>query len=193
MYLPSTRAGKPGSRFERAAILKMLTALCFWTLPCWMECEQRVIIRFFLKENGNADEIHRRLQAQFTDGADGIRCDRRWYQFIRHGRKTAMTIRGRVARRSILSKPKFCRHWREPFHSAHSFFEIVSVSYLTIVPHLRDSPGIKNSIYPGCHMIRLRISVVADLKFAGDYCQSWKRESLVHFRYWPEGTRAGLC
>jgi hypothetical protein len=48
---------------------------------------QRVIIRLLLKENANADDIHRRLQAQLTDDVDRIRSVRRWCQFIRQERE----------------------------------------------------------------------------------------------------------
>jgi hypothetical protein len=44
-----------------------------------------MIIRFLFKENANA--IHKRLQAQFTDDIDSIRSDRCWCQFIRSGQE----------------------------------------------------------------------------------------------------------
>jgi hypothetical protein len=71
---------------------------------------------------------------------------------------------------------------RKPFHSIHSLAEIVGVSDWIVIRHLRDSLGMKTSICAGCHTSWLRICVVADLKFAGDYCQSWKRESSIHFQ-----------
>jgi hypothetical protein len=52
-----------------------------------MKCEQPMILWFLLKENANADDIHRRLQAQFTDDAYSIRSVRDYCQFIRQGRK----------------------------------------------------------------------------------------------------------
>jgi hypothetical protein len=64
-----------------------------------MEYEQRVIIRFLLQEDANANDIHTRPQAQFTDGAYSIRTVRHWRQFIRQGEKTSMTIRDLSARR----------------------------------------------------------------------------------------------
>jgi hypothetical protein len=64
--------------------LTMLTSLYLDIFHSWMEYEQRVIIRFLPQEdaNANADDIHRRLHAQFTDDAYSIRSVRRWCQFI---------------------------------------------------------------------------------------------------------------
>jgi hypothetical protein len=42
-----------------------------------------MVIRFLLMENVNRDDIHKRLQAQFTDDAYSLRSARRWCQFIR--------------------------------------------------------------------------------------------------------------
>jgi hypothetical protein len=52
-----------------------------------MKHEPGVIIRFLFKENANADGIHRRLQAQFTDDDYSIRSVRQWCHFIRQGRE----------------------------------------------------------------------------------------------------------
>jgi hypothetical protein len=52
-------------------------------------------------------------------------------------------------------------------YSAHSFAEVVAVSYSRNIRHLRDPLGMKISIYAGCHMNRLRVCLVADLAFAG--------------------------
>jgi hypothetical protein len=50
----------------------MLTSLFVEISHCWMEYEQRVIIRFLLQEDVNAEHIHRKLQAQFTDDVYNI-------------------------------------------------------------------------------------------------------------------------
>jgi hypothetical protein len=55
---------------------------------------------------------------------------------------------------------------REPFRSTHSIAEVVGVSYLILIRHLRDSLGMKIPIGAGSHMSGLRICVIADLKFA---------------------------
>jgi hypothetical protein len=67
--------------------LKMFIFLQIQIFRCWMESEQRVIIRSLLKTSANADDIHRRLQAQFTDDAYSIRSVRRWCQFLRQVRE----------------------------------------------------------------------------------------------------------
>jgi hypothetical protein len=48
-----------------------------------MEYEQGVVIQFLLKKNAKADDIHRSVQAQFTDDAYNIRSVRRWCQLVR--------------------------------------------------------------------------------------------------------------
>jgi hypothetical protein len=82
---------------------------------------------------------------------------------------------------------------REPFHSAHSLAEVVSVSYSIIIPYLLDSLGMKTSIGAGCQVSWLRIDVVADLRFVDDLCQSSKRGNSIHFGCWSREMKASLC
>jgi hypothetical protein len=51
----------------------------------------------------------------------------------------------------------------------------------------------ETSICTGYHINWLWICVVANLKFTGDSCSSWKRETLIHFGWWSQGTRVNLC
>jgi hypothetical protein len=73
VYLPNTTAWHPALASRRRS-LKTLTSLYVEIFHCWMEYEQRVIIRFLLREDAsaNADDIRTRLQAQFTDDAYSI-------------------------------------------------------------------------------------------------------------------------
>jgi hypothetical protein len=82
---PGLGIGALASREQRS--FKTLASLYVEIFHCWMEYEQRVIIRFHFQEDANADDIHRRLQAQFTDDAYSIRSVRRWCQFIRQRRE----------------------------------------------------------------------------------------------------------
>jgi hypothetical protein len=67
---------------------------------CWMESEQSVIIWFLLKQNKKADDIHRKILAQFPNDAHSIRSVDTGVNSFGMGEKTSMTIRGRVASRS---------------------------------------------------------------------------------------------
>jgi hypothetical protein len=125
--------------------LKLPISLYVEIFHCWMEYEQQVIIRLLLREDATADDIHRRLQAQFTDNADSIRSVRSRCQLIRQEREDLHDDprSGRppieVIHTKILSALK-----REPFHSAHSLGEVVGVSCSTVIYYLRDSLGMKN-------------------------------------------------
>jgi hypothetical protein len=171
----------------------MLTSLDVWICHCWMEYEQRVIIRFLLNANANANNIHRRHQAQFTDDAYNVRSFRHWSLFIKQGQENFHDAPSRIARWSTLSAPKSCQHWRGSFHSAQSFAEVVGVCYSANICYLRDSLGIKAYMCVECHMSWLRICIVADLKSAGGRWQSWKQESSIYFGLMSHGTRVGLC
>jgi hypothetical protein len=70
----------------------MSTSLCIQIFHCWNEQKQRAIVPFLLKENANADNIRRRLQAQFTDDAYSIRN----VSSAGKGGETSMTMRGQV-------------------------------------------------------------------------------------------------
>jgi hypothetical protein len=116
-----------------------------------MEYQQRVIILFLFQEDAkaNADDIHRRLQAQFTDDADSIRSIRRWCQcqcqFIRKGREELDDdLKSGHLPIDFIDTKMLSALEREPFHSAHSLAEVVGVSYSTVIRHLRDSLGMKN-------------------------------------------------
>jgi hypothetical protein len=119
-----------------------------------------VIIRFLFQKNGNADDIHGRLQAQFTNDIYDIRSVRCWCQFIRQsredhhddprsGRPLIDFIDGK-----ILSRLK-----RGPFHSASSLAEAVDGSYSTIDCNLWDSLRIQNF-----HLHRVRHGLTSDLR-----------------------------
>jgi hypothetical protein len=67
----------------RAAIFRMLTSLDVWIFHCWMEYEQRMIVRFLLRDNTNAYNNFKGLQGQFIGDGQSIRSIRRWSQFMR--------------------------------------------------------------------------------------------------------------
>jgi hypothetical protein len=102
-----------------------------------MESEQRVVIGFLLKENANADDIHKRLQAQSTDDPGRIRSVRRWYQSIRHGREDVHDDPRSGCEPIDFIDPRISSVLeRELFRSAHSLGEIVIVSYSTVIRRL---------------------------------------------------------
>jgi hypothetical protein len=118
-----------------------------------MEYEHRVIIRALFKENTNADNIHGRFQSQFTDDIYSIRSvrpavsasdkgEKNLHGNPRSGRPPIGCIDAKIL--SALEK--------EPFRSTHSLAGVMYVSNSTIIRHLRDSLGMKNSICAGCHM-----------------------------------------
>jgi hypothetical protein len=110
-----------------------------------MRSEQQVIIQFLLQANANADNIHRRLQAQFTDDAYRIRSVRRRCQFARQGRAELHNdARSGRAAIGFTDTKTLSALRREPFRSPHLIAEVVGVSYLTLVRHLPDSLGMKN-------------------------------------------------
>jgi hypothetical protein len=111
----------------------------------WIEYEQRVVIRFLLQEDANMDNIHRRLQAQFTDNGYSIGSVRRWCQFIRQGREDIHDDpRSGHPPTDLVDTKILSTLKRRPFHSAYSLVEILSVSYSTILCHLLDSLGMEN-------------------------------------------------
>jgi hypothetical protein len=68
------------SEHQRWASREQINALYVSIVHCWREDEQQVIIRFIVKENANADDIHRKFQAQFPDDPDRIQSVRCWHQ-----------------------------------------------------------------------------------------------------------------
>jgi hypothetical protein len=52
-----------------------------------MECDQRVIIRFFCREGVTPDNIRDTLEAQFAKDTYSARSVRRWCQYVRQGRE----------------------------------------------------------------------------------------------------------
>jgi hypothetical protein len=120
----------------------MLTSLYGEVVHCRMKYEQRVIIPFLLQEDANADDIHKRLQAQFTNDTHSIRSVRHscQCQFIRQGRED-LHDNPRSGRPPIdFTDTKILSALeREPFHSAHSLTEVMGVSYSTVIRHLWDS------------------------------------------------------
>jgi hypothetical protein len=61
-----------------------------------MEHEQRAIIRLLFQENANEDDIHRRLQAQFTDDTTRFETSNTGITSSGEGKKTSLTICGQV-------------------------------------------------------------------------------------------------
>jgi hypothetical protein len=123
----------------------MLTSLYVEIFYCSVEYRQRVAIRFLLQEDTHADDIHRRLQAPFTDDVYGIRSVRGWCQFVRQEREDLhddlTPVRSLIGfiDIKILSVLE-----RGPFHSLCSLAEVIGISYSIVIGHLRDSLGTKN-------------------------------------------------
>jgi hypothetical protein len=111
-----------------------------------------MITRFLLKENANEDDIRRRFQVQSTDGAYSIQNVRRWCQFITQGREDLQDDPKSTRPPNDFINTKILPAWREPFHFAHSFAEVLGVSYFTIIRHLRDSLGMRKSHLRWMHM-----------------------------------------
>jgi hypothetical protein len=109
-----------------------------------MEFGQRVIIRFLYREGVNANDIHIRLSARFGDAAYRLRTVHRWCQYIQQGRELLYDEPQSggppidLLDIKIMSQPE-----KNPFHSAYSLAELLSVSHTTILNHLRDSLGMQ--------------------------------------------------
>jgi hypothetical protein len=110
-----------------------------------MEYDQRVIIRFLFNEKVSADEIQRRLTAQFGEDSYSIRSVRRWCQYLRQGRKDLHDEQrpGRPPLDNIDAKI-LALLTAYPFHSAYSLADSIGISQQCVLNHLHDSLGLQN-------------------------------------------------
>jgi hypothetical protein len=109
-----------------------------------MELEQRIIIRFLYREHAEPQDIHARLSTQFGDAAYSLRSVQRWCQYIQQGREL-LDDEPQLGRPPIdfLDVQILSSLEKQPFHTADSLREILDVSHMTILKHLRDSLGMK--------------------------------------------------
>jgi hypothetical protein len=110
-----------------------------------MDFEQRAIIRFLFKEGIDANDIHRRLSAQFVDAAYSLRSVQRWCQYVGQGREL-MHDEPRSESPSVdfLEIQILSGLEKLPFHSAYSLAEIRKVPHTIILNHLQDTLGMKH-------------------------------------------------
>jgi hypothetical protein len=109
-----------------------------------MELEQRVIVRFLCREHAEPRDIHARLSIQFGDAAYSLRSVQRWCRYIRSGGELLDNEPRSGGPPIDLFDIQFLSSLeKQPFHSAYSHTEILDVSHITILNHLRDSLRMK--------------------------------------------------
>jgi hypothetical protein len=108
-----------------------------------------VVIRSLPKEYANADDIHGRIQAQFTSDAHSIQSVRRWCQSMKQERENFRDD-PRSPPIDFIDTRIMSTLEREPFHYAHSLAEVMGVSCLTMICHMQHSLGMKTSVCAGC-------------------------------------------
>jgi hypothetical protein len=118
-----------------------------------MEYEQRVVVQFRCKERVSTEDIHACFEAQFGDGTSSEWSILWWCQNVRQERED-LDDKMRSARPPI----DFLDIWilallnEQPFDSANSIAETLSVSHSTILSYLREWLGMKIFIYLGSRM-----------------------------------------
>jgi hypothetical protein len=105
----------------------------------------KVIIRFLFKEGVNANQIHKRLLAQFWDEAYSLRSVRRSCQYVRQGRELIHDeLQSGRPPVDFLDIRILSNLEKYPFHSAYSLADILKVSDATILKHLHEAHGMKH-------------------------------------------------
>jgi DNA-binding transcriptional ArsR family regulator len=111
-----------------------------------MEYDQRTLVRFLCKDHISLEEVHARLEAQFGDAIYGERSVRWWCQYVRQRREDLHDkVRSGKLPIDFLDIRILALLEEQTFHSAHSIAEALGVSHSTILNHLLELLGIKNS------------------------------------------------
>jgi hypothetical protein len=109
-----------------------------------VEFEQRQIIRFLCREDADPQDIQARLSAQFGNAAYSLQSVQRWCQYVGQGREfLADEPRSGGPPIDFLDICILTCLEKQLFHAAYSLAEILNVSHVTILSHLRDAPGMR--------------------------------------------------
>jgi hypothetical protein len=117
-----------------------------------MDSEQRVIVRFLYREELAPAKIHTRLKAQYGDDAYSLRSVQHWCQFVRQGRENRHDD-DRVGRPTLdfIDFKIIAFLDREPFYSAYSLADAISILHSIILRYLKNSLGMKTFIFDRFH------------------------------------------
>jgi hypothetical protein len=109
-----------------------------------MGYDQRVITRFLCRECVSPEDVHALLEAQFGDAIYSERNVRRWWQYVRQGRKDVHDeVRSGKPLINFLDIRILVLLDEQPFYSAYLIAEALSASHSTVLSHLRESLGMK--------------------------------------------------
>jgi hypothetical protein len=165
-----------------------------------MESDQRVIIRFLLREEVSADDIQRRLQAQFGDDTYKMRTFQGWCTQVRQGREDLNDAPrpGRPVIDHLDTKILACLD-KAPFQSARSLAQELGVSLSTVLTRLHDVLGMKcyhlrwipHNLTDELRAIRLKkclelLPILESMKLRDFRCFVTGDESWFYLDYYPK-------